>query len=317
MKPRINHLLIAVLGLVATVPASGGTGPVSVSTRTTWTTTAQPEVHLLLRNEEDRSVRFLLWLGYLPGGKKPACERTLAEVDANFRSRFTGWDGISQNPTSGVIPAQGWTHRSLLLGAEGWLPPCEVPYRVDLEVAGEHIGRLEGTIDAGKAEWVPRGNVLKGSVDWEAMVETDEIHDRRVVSRLLVRNLGEEPAHLLVTGRHLQCENGERLGWALHHAAVQGEDVGPFALPPGGWAVFAAPIAVPNGAKLKRCAASIEISADTEAGLRPVETVEFLLKPTGFFGGIHSNKWGPAPPATGTMIRGNGTIANETTEGGT
>jgi hypothetical protein len=284
--------ITATLASLCLVTAASGADStrVEVLSRTTWATPGRPEVHLLLRNPGDEAVPFSLRLGHIPGGARVSCAADLESVESDFSSRFTGWSGLSRGVVRGVIPPQGWAHRSFIIGAQGWLPPCEVPYRLDLEEGGELGARSEGTIHVGKPEWVSRGNIGSESFDWEAMVETDEVHDRRVISRLLVRNSGEEPAHLLVTARHLQCQNGERLEWALHHAAVQGEDVGPFALPPGGWAVFAAPIAVSNAAKLDRCTASIEISADTEAGLRPVETVEFPLKPTGFFGGIDGDQ---------------------------
>lgn len=290
MAKSIAIVLCSLLAVLVSGTAGADSKQVEVLSRTTWATAGKPEVHLLLRNLGDTAIPFSLRFGHIPGGARVSCAADLEKVEPDFSSRFTGWSGLSRGVVRGVIPPRGWAHRSFIVGAKGWLPPCEVPYRLDLERAGDLAERSEGAIHVGKPEWVPRGNILGENFEWQAMVETDEVYDRRIVSRLLVRNLGGEPAHLLITGRNLRCEDGERLGWALHHAAVQGEDVGPFALPPGGWAVFAAPIAVPNGAKLGRCTASMEISADTETGLRPVETVKFPLEPTGLFAGIHGSQ---------------------------
>ena len=102
-----------------------------------------------------------------------------------------------------------------------------------------------------------------------------------------MKNTGSEPIFALVSDRNLECSDGKQISWALSHGVVQGEDVGPFRVQPGGWAVFVSSINVPKGVDLEKCKANMDISMETEEVLQFMKTASFPLKPTGFYGGIH------------------------------
>jgi hypothetical protein len=265
-------------GLAASEPSR-----LEVESRSSWATPAQPEVHLLLRNPTDDEVVFTLWLGAIPGKSEVRCARQVTDVDPDFLSRFYYWNGISNGPTRGVVPPKGWTHRSLIVGESGGVAPCDVPYRLEIERGKDEIAEvIEGSVRVERPGLPQRGEVSNSGIEWSSVVERDRLYEPRLIARLLVTNRESHPIWVLLDDRRLSCSEGEPATWALHHATVQGEDVGPYELAPGGWAVFTAAVNVPKSTRPESCRASMEIVADTPAGLRPVRAAEFPLAPVGF-----------------------------------
>ncbi len=263
----------------------GAAGQVSIETSVTRATVAEPEVHLLLRNASAQPIEFVLWLGYLPGLRKLTCAGDLSVLDKNYASRFVGWDGVSVNPSSGVIPAKGWSHRSIAIGTGGSLAPCKVPYLLVLQ-GTNGPEKIEGTVEVSTGEATERGNPDELDVALESMVEVDEVHKNRIVVRLLATNNGTHPLHLLVTERSLECAPPGRAAWALHHTVLQGEDVGPFPVLAKSWAVFTMSVDVSGERTADQCTAHFQVSADTNRGARPVGEIKSLMKPAGFYSGI-------------------------------
>lgn len=226
---------------------------------------------------------FTLWLGAIPGRSEVQCARQAADVDPDFPSRFHYWNGISYGPTRGVVPPKGWTHRSLIVGESGGIAPCDVPYRLEIERGKDEIAEvIEGSVRVEKPGLPQRGEVSHDGIEWSSVVERDRLYGSRVIARLLVTNRESHPIWVLLDDRRLLCSEGESPTWALHHATVQGEDVGPYELAPDGWAVFTAAVNMPKNTRPESCRASMEIVADTPAGLRPVRAAEFPLAPAGF-----------------------------------
>ncbi len=279
----VRKLLVTITALLGSASVSADPTRLEIDSRSSWATPAQPEVHLLLRNPTEDPVLFTLWLGATPGGPELQCARQVEGADPDFLSRFHYWNGVSYGQTRGVVPPKGWTHRSLLVGESGGIVPCEVPYRLEIEKGKDEIAEVnEGTIRVEKPGPPQRGSVSKDSVEWLALVERDRLYEPRLITRLLVTNQEEHPIVIMVDHRHLECSEGEPATWALHHATVQGEDVGPFELSTGGWAVFVAAVNVPKSTPPESCRASMTIVADTSSGRQPIRRVEFSLAPTGF-----------------------------------
>ncbi len=285
MRPHAILWLVGSLFMACLAPFANAAPELTVESRVSRASVAEPEVHILLRNNSDRPVEFSLWLGYLPGRRKPACSGDLTTLDRNYPSRFVGWDGLSRNPSSGVVPPKGWVHRSMALGAGGLLAPCTVPYLLSFE--GEEGARqIEGEVQVSKGEAIERGSPTQADIDLEAMVETDEVHHDRVVLRLLAANRSSKGAHLLITKRSFECAAPEWATWALHHTVAQGEDVGPFDVPANGWTVFTMSIEISGQRALLDCSVRLQVSADTDRGVVPIAATRSNLRPTGYYSGI-------------------------------
>lgn len=278
-------------GLLSCESAAERVGPsgVSVEPGVTWASPGKPEVHLLFQNQESFPVEFTLWMGMIPGGGRTVCKGDLRGADPDFSARFSGWNGLSRGVVRGLVPAGGWTHRSIALGAIGLLPPCDVPYRLDLQSGGSGDERREGVISVGAPEWPPRGTASEDSIEAQAMVETDEIHDGRLIVRVLARNREQHPVFIMVRSKHLACPGNQTLTWALRDAALQGEDVGPYRVPSGGWGVFASAVEA-GDAKTDECHAVFQLAAQTTDGIEALGSIEVPLVPTGFFAGLHSGR---------------------------
>ncbi len=281
MNPS-GRLLWISLSLLFILGAEGGNNNgLSVEARTTWATPAQPEVHLLLRNPTEKAVPFALWIGSMPGDEDIECAGTMQGVHPKPFTRFAYWNGISTGHSTGFVPPDGWAHRSLVLGVHGLLAPCRVPYKlVLLDDEGATREAINGEIEVGDPLPFDRGKATNGGVSSSVVVEKDERYDRRLIVRTLVENKGGHPLVVLVGSRTLDCPEGVRAGWALSHATVQGEDVGPFEIQPGKWAVFVTGVDVLSDMGVERCRASFDLLADTPQGLLGLGTTSFPLNVT-------------------------------------
>lgn len=277
---RFTRLAWVLLSLLITPGAEGSTNNgLSVEARTTWATPAQPEVHLLLRNSTGEVIPFALWIGSMPGDEEIECAGTMQGIHPKPFTRFAYWNGISNGHSTGFVPPHGWAHRSLVLGVHGLLAPCNIPYKlVLLDDDGATREVIEGQIEVVDPLPFDRGEASERGVKSSAIVEKDERYDRRLIVRTLVENKEDHPLVVLVGSRTLECPEGVRAGWALSHATVQGEDVGPFQIRPGKWAVFVAAVDVLSDVGVERCRASFDLFADTPQGLRSLGPISFPLE---------------------------------------
>jgi len=282
MTHALRRLLPLFVSLCISMGATRGESEgLSVESRTTWATPAQPEVHLVLRNPTQKAIPFALWIGSMPGNEDVECAGTMEGIYPRPFTRFAYWNGISTGQSTGFVPPNGWTHRSLVLGVYGLLAPCKVPYRlVLLDDKGATREVVDGKIEVGSPVPFERGEGSDHSVHASAVVEEDERYDRRLILRTLVENRAEHPLVVLVGSRTLNCPQGAIAGWAVSHATVQGEDVGPFQIQPGKWAVFVAAVDVLSDKGVEECRASFDLFADTPEGLRGLGRTSFLLELT-------------------------------------
>lgn len=280
---RVVLSFLSTLVFVALPPRPGmaADGAIAVESTSSWMTPARPEVHLLLRNRTAQPIEFSLRLGRGSAGESVHCAADLREVDPNFVERFDRLAAISRMMTSGVIPPNGWVHRSYPVGASGGVPPCQVPYVVGSDHPSEIV---TGTIEVPRAAEAWEGvDVGKESLTWESMVEEDQRYGERVITRLLVQNRDKLPILVSASERALSCKEGADARWALQDSVIQGENIGPALIGVGGWIVLVDAIELANRDDAAKCEAVIQLSAFTKSGTKPVATAKFSLAPSGRF----------------------------------
>ena len=94
-----------------------------------------------------------------------------------------------------MIPAKGWTHRSVILGSGGYVTPCVIPYQLGID--GDEVTVLKGDFAVDKRKAIQRGIILAKALLWDFIVEEDKIHGQRIVGRpdvdrIMARLIGEE-----------------------------------------------------------------------------------------------------------------------------
>lgn len=268
--------------LVGACTSDGFASPLHVEQWSTVSTAARPEVHLLLRNASSRPMNFTLELAGVRGGPGLDCAGTNTP-EPDFLTRFHYWNGVSFADSRGLIPAHGWTHRAIVLGELGVIPPCEVPYRLQVEDSeGETAATVQGVIVVPVAGPAVRADASASDISWEAMVEWHRLYSGRIVARLAVKNKRDHGIVVQLDHRTLSCEGSGSASWAGHHGVVQGEDVGPLQIDANSWGVFVAAIDIWNTDDPAKCTASADLLVDTERGLRRIERLEFPLSPEGF-----------------------------------
>lgn len=269
---------IFVLAVAAACPAAeplDAEQQPSVESRITWMTPLQPEVHLLLINPQEGAQTFSVFFG-ADGGI--VCEDKLETGDIEVDLRLHRFDTLFAARSSGLIPPEGWAHREIILGSDGSVGPCSVPYVV--EFGDDQQDRVRGVIHVPRSPKVEVSGFLV-PVEWgeaEAMIESTGLPDRYML-RILVRNLSEKILSIAVTNRRLQCESSGRAKWDLQGGAPTESGVGPVWLSVDGWAVFVAPIRVQGVS----CRGSVEISAAGGHGASYSEplTIRFSLEAVG------------------------------------
>jgi hypothetical protein len=271
--------LFIILALACAGPSSWAS-EFAVESRVTWASPGMPEVHLLIRNQSQEPVGFVAELGAASERTGLRCHGHPARTDEAFVWRFSRWDSVSRGISRGLMPAGGWSHRSIALGTGGVSPPCEIPYRVMFPSPHEGQSEVRGVISVPAMPPSTRDRGPTPVLGWESSVEKDDTRQGRLVARLLVTNRSDHPTRLLITNRQLTCVGGTDARLALHDGTLQGQDVGPFEVDSLGWTVFVMAVDSYGNRGGDPCRITVELSADTSAGLRSVETVEFPLKPT-------------------------------------
>lgn len=282
MKVLILALLPLAVGSASPSLSANDSDPLDIVSSVTWASPAQPEVHVLLRNQTDRTLPFSLWIGELPGPEGMKCHGSISAEKPDLFTRFSPWLGVSLGRSGGIVPPDGWAHRSFLVGDAGGVAPCSVPY-LAVVGAGEERKEVRGNIDVPEPTGVPRGMVSSSSLNWEAMFEKDEIHRNRVIARVLVTNRESHSIDVFVHNRWISCAEGGRLSWALFHGVLQGEDVGPFSLSGKGWAAFVMALEVQPGTEPERCSLGLELFGDTNEGSALIARFEVPVEITGTF----------------------------------
>jgi hypothetical protein len=276
----MSKVALAYLVIAAASAAAPSSNTVRIDTWTTVATPARPEVHVLLRNGETTPLAFVLEIGDLQRGSKVECAGSYTG-EPDLLTRFHFWNGVSFGDSSGVIPANGWTHRSFVLGEYGYEPPCSVPYRLRTTSPASIV---EGVIEVPKGASPVRETVSREDIRWDLMVEEHRIYDHRLVARLLVENRSARAIVLGLDRRSLDCDGAGRASWSSHHGVIQGQDVGPIQIPGRGWGVFVAAIDYWGTENPADCRMSADLQLDTSRGRTTLARVEFRLEPTGFLG---------------------------------
>jgi hypothetical protein len=256
--------------------------PVAIREWSTVATPARPEAHLLIRNRTSVPLVFTLELGGITGGPKVECAGARVP-EPDFLTRFHYWNGVSFGDSRGLIPPNGWTHRSILLGEQGMIPPCHVPYRLRIENdSGEGISTIDGEIQVGVQGPPVRGDATGEDVAWEVMVEQHKLYPDRLVARIAVENRTDHGVVVEIDRRTLTCEGSGGASWAAHHGVVQGEDSGPVQIDAKGVGVFVAAIETWDLDDPAECTVGADIVLDTRSGLKRLKRIEFDLSPSGF-----------------------------------
>lgn len=267
---------------------------ISVDSRVTWATPAQPEVHILLRNSGAEPVPFSLWIGELPGSQGLECDSKISGAVPDLTSRFAHWVGISHGRSRGIVPARGWAHRSILVGAQGGVAPCRVPYLLVTEGSGKRQ-TLKAAVDVPEVKATPHPIASTTNLRWEAMFERDESHRDRVIARVLVERNGRGPVDVSIRDRRLTCSSDSPISWSLSHGALQGEDVGPISLEDANWGVFVMPILTAGGGVGEGCVMELSFVTDTLDGPGALGEARFPISLSGEFGPPR-DRGGPSPP---------------------
>lgn len=243
-------------------PASAGSkNAIHLETRVSWATPYMPEVHVLFRNESSDPTRFFIDFGssLSNGSVTPAieCRMDLRTVDMTLQRRsgffFAFWNDV----TEGIVPAHGWTHRSVPIG-RFFRPPCKIPFVVRMNGGGlqTHTISIDGEYPPDFVYPAPAYEAP--TIQVEAMLE-DGPDDETATVRMLAQSRSEFRTVLWITDRGTSCE---QLRWKTWLAPMSEESFGPIEIAPLGWAVFVSALDLSRGAKLgKACKAWIEISA--------------------------------------------------------
>jgi len=263
-------------------PVDGHLGPITIEAWSSAVTVLQPEVHVLLRNDSDEPVEFMLQfaLGVPNGGIR--CNPDQRGLSDGLVTKLSRRSRAALKATLGTVPARGWTHRSFLAGLSGGGAPCRVPYRLTVRDATGGESRLEGTIEAPQRDAMETGLLADSDLHLESIVEQDRTTLRAVsLVRVLARNTGNVSASIGISGIRFQCPTHDQPTQELHSTTVQGEDVGPMVLPPTAVHVFVIGINVPAGLPLSDCRGVVDVSAFEKDGMRHLTNFTFDLEPRG------------------------------------
>lgn len=265
MKALIVLVAVAVCAL-ATEPIAEDKG-VLLETRVSWLSLAQPEVHALIRNSSGRARPLEVRFGAV---------KCTNPVELNKTVEFQDISDWHRTWTIGVLPGNGWLHRSYPLGLEfrrlGF--PCEMETTV-----------LEGsTTTLKKTTTIPASAGLS-SEDWaddewatshfniDQMVEVDA-HLDVLLAQVLVEYRGPNTARVKLRRLPLNCED---LTWEVRDVIFQGEDTGPDDLRSGQWTVFQIPLERRDSGS---CEVRLEVLGRRSSGYEAIESLSFSPAPT-------------------------------------
>lgn len=241
----VSHTLKIFVSLACLLSALGIGGSPSraatnleVESRVTWATIAQPELHLLLRNHSDRSVKISVGFGSEvqcsgdPQSGSPSYEQLTAESEFHAPLTF------------GVVPSNSWLHRSFPLSLLGrYAPPCVVdveiwsydPYRREFrETIRVEKQAAEQFLMAGD----PQDSPPPASISADALVERVDGPNGLLVLRTKIEDPRRERRQLRILDRQISCPEGTEAKWSPIVKVFPGEDVGPVSLDESGWHVF-------------------------------------------------------------------------------
>lgn len=265
-------LLFACVG----IRASAREG-LAVDARVSYSSAAQPELHVLVRNTSSDERILSVW-----APRQVECSEKNPPIDRRREWIFLDLTNWHAELTVGRVRPGGWLHRSFPLG-ERWksLENCRAEFVVSDWHSGEVIARDSISLDAGS----PRrrlATVRAGMGKLDAVLEEDRDREGLLVLRVLVRNASSEGFVAYETARDVFCNGQPKVvNWTPRGGVLQGEDTGPVWVPPGGWGVF---VNVLTGSKpLRECEANIGVSAlDRSGQSEPIARMTVSLAPEGY-----------------------------------
>lgn len=256
--------------------AGDSAGGFTVTPRITWTSSAKPEINLLIRNKTAAPAQYSVSIGSERGQRGANCESRAP--DPALARRFNQWDSVSRAFSVGRLEAGGWAHRSVALGTAGLTPPCDVPYTVRFFPGELREVSITGWVEVPSEAPRASGNWGRPAIETDAVVERDVDQANRALVRLLVINSGAKSTRVLVTARRVLCAEGGHAELALHHGVLQGQDSGPFDMAKDEWAVFVFSLETGRALESDACKLEVVISAEWDAKTQPVTTVEIPLQ---------------------------------------
>jgi hypothetical protein len=249
---------------------------ISAEGRVTWMSAAQPEVHLLVKSDDqsEREVSVAL-----PSSVECAGRR--ASPDAERRSIFRSLTPFHESVTVGAVSEHRWLHRSFPVGGFFSMDlPCVVGFKITDWKTGATLldGKISVPASREPHDWLPQG---ERDLSVTMQIERDEDFKNLYILRLLVENKESNGILAAETERMILCPAGTEAEWALRPGVLQGEDTGPAWIPGGSWGVFVNAIHLRKG-RLAGCEVRVDLSANIRLeGLVPVKSVREVLRVDG------------------------------------
>ena len=266
---------IFLLGSLGT-PQPSASEPIRVETRTTWTTAAQPEIHLLLQADHTTTGTVAVFLPehvVCDGKEAPSASEKLRIFDTLSRLPFS--------LTTGELRPDAWLHRSYPVGGYRVLSgQCIATYRVADWTSGKTLVSGEIPISAIPPAF-DETSASGGSLDVSMETERDSRFGELHLVKLLVRNREDHAVLISESDRRLSCSSGSSADWAFRPNVIQGEDSGPVWVPAKSWAVLQNAVALRAGS-IVGCKVEVELSAyRVGEGLVPVKRFQAEIRQSG------------------------------------
>jgi hypothetical protein len=225
----------------------------------------------------------LLQFGVGRSGTGISCDPGHRGVSDRLATALSRRTRSSLSDTLGVVPPDGWAHRSFLAGLSGGGAPCQVSYRLTARDGDGHEWRADGVIEAPESQTVPTREIGAEDVELKGLIEQDRSTRQPIaLLRVLARNRGRVAASIGISSIALSCPDGHQPRRDLHYTTLQGEDVGPTILQSSAAHVFVIGIDIPARG-LSDCSAAVGITAFEKGGPRSLTTFDVDLEPGGFF----------------------------------
>ncbi len=252
-----------------------------------------PEVHVLLRNRDEREINFIVNVD-----KQLTCHNAGSAQMYELQSTYF-WPAEGQRyGPKGTIPPSGWNHRTFRLGADPnlrQLLPCTVTASVTFyrgtEKSTEQI-ELELTDEILLRAWEePEPGTLVGAT----LVELDETTTGEdVFVRVLLLNSKGKGIMVQQLDKDIvcltPCESLAR--WSISPRIRQGE-AGPIYIEPNGWGVLVDLVLIDDVQAYEHCTLRFRLGG---VG-REFETMEVPLKPQAKFLRLFRHHVPPPPPS--------------------
>lgn len=240
---------------------------VEVERQITSNTLEWPELHLLMKNDEDIDVLFSLYVD-----PELVCRKDGEEFIHIFEPSNFWPEAADHQLTKGSIPAHGWNHRTFRLGSDMNLRqhlPCRATVDLSMygdaqEVKREFVFELPNKLVRREIETPEYGTLVAGTLVEERFGS--------LYLRVLLENTLQSVIMVRELRREIACphESEPLAHWDLDTQVRQGES-GPVFIPPQSWGVLLDSVIVDDDRAYGSCVARIELGGNGRQGSRWVE----------------------------------------------